>query len=224
LAATGEIEVEVEFTPEPLVETRPEPLAARRGSSVPPQPLSRTPRIGTLMAPSVRVQAEDLGEVTDSMPAIEEIEPSASPPVLEAQPETSAQSVAPSESEPAPRPEPAASPTVSFAAAAQGADWPTAEVRTPRTRAPRRSELESLLRAFASADGPSEPDLRRELKKIAGLEPTPSASLPVGERPQTRASASLPVGERPQTRASASLPVGERLQTRPLNGPEPAGD
>jgi hypothetical protein len=40
-------------------------------------------------------------------------------------------------------------------------------------REPRRSELGDLLRSFGNECGPSEPEVRRELKKLAGLEPTP---------------------------------------------------
>ncbi len=163
------IEVEVELTPEPLTETRPEPLAARRLSSIPPEP-SRTPRIGTLMTPSVRVDPHDIADVTDPMPAMEEIEPSDSLAAPAAEPEAPVELEASVELEVLTELEASAEPPP---LAAHDEPAPAPPVRVPRSREPRRSDIGDLLRSFVNADGPSEPELRRELKKIAGLELTP---------------------------------------------------
>jgi hypothetical protein len=125
------IEVTIELTPEPLVETRPEPLA-RRVAAPPMEQPTRTPRLGTIIAPLGDEVLHEIGETTDPMPDVEEAR--AEPTV------------------PEPPPEP----------------------RLPRHRPPQRSELDSLLQSFASSVGPSEPELRGELKKLAGLELTPA--------------------------------------------------
>jgi len=170
-----EVDVEVEPTPEPLAETRPEPLA-RRASLPPPLPASTpsdlpgpTPRLGTLVAPSVRVEPQDPGDVTDPMPSVEEASPAA--PELEALPEPAVVLKSIVQTLPLPLPEP------EIQASPEPEPEPDPVPRIPRPREPKRSELGSLLRAFASEAGPSEPELRRELKRIAGVELTPSPAV-----------------------------------------------
>jgi len=165
-APVAEIEVTLERTPEPepLAETRPEPLV-RRASVVPPEPLARTPRLGTLMAPSVRLEPQEPGDLTDPMPSVAEAEPEFEAVEVELEPEDLVVLTAPD-------PEPAAPELIESSESSEPV-LSESEVRAPRVYEPRRSELGSLLKTFASADGPSEPDLRRELKKIAGLELTP---------------------------------------------------
>jgi hypothetical protein len=150
------------------VKTRPEPLAARRLSSIPPEP-SRTPRIGTLMAPSVRIDPHDIADVTDPMPAIEEIEPAESFAAPDVEPQAPVELEIPAELEVPTELEPAE--LAPLAATHEPAPEP--QVRVRPSREPRRSDIGDLLRSFVNADGPSEPELRRELKKIAGLELTP---------------------------------------------------
>ena len=156
-----ERDIEPELALEPLLETRPEPLARRSVASSSEASAAQTPPLGTLIAPAHEVTHE-LAALTDPMPDVVAIEPD----VLEIEPDAveieiddvletaSAEPIEVEPESPAAAPEPPRRPVV--------------------VREPRRSELGSLLKAFTSNAGPTEPELRRELKKIAGLELTPA--------------------------------------------------
>jgi hypothetical protein len=169
----AEVDVVVELESEPLEETRPEPLAARRSVPAPP-PLpalppstdlrgdGQTPRLGTLMTPSVKL--EDPSELTERTPEAEQLPPSTRPLSLPEQPASEAEAAFSAEP----------SQVAVQAAGGEASTLREGDVRPARQqRSPRRSDIGALLKSFGNESGPSEPELRGELKKIAGLDLTP---------------------------------------------------